>query len=1195
MPTMLHVIVCGLLLLSCLAATCGARRGADPPRYRTAYACEGSHLHIACDEGHLVQLIRANYGRFSISICNEHGNLDWSVDCMSHRSFRVMQQSCDLKKGCTLPASTAVFGDPCPGTLKYLEAHYQCIPESTTTSSPKPPPPLPFPPLVVQDPTHHSSPGTQVVQVPSRGKDLPAEAIGPIDSAEGQDTEEEEEEETVEVQKPFPPPIHQPPVPEHVLDDGFPFRGNTPSTAMPTNPAFTESVPDSTPSDLLTGFCQPIFKRDILWNWTRAGEVAVYPCPGGVKGDARWQCGVNPVKWLSERPDLSGCNSFWVGDLERRIQDGASVVNLANELAQKSRVKAHYGGDLLHATSIVQQLISRMEDKLDEDSSSYQRHQVVQELMNSVVDFSSNLLEEHQRNSWGDLPTMEQRAAASSLLEGLERNAMLLVKNQHSNMNYSRVQNNVMVSVRVMDLQSVRDLHFPEPSVVRGTSWAHLDDSIYLPYQTLLESARNGVVKVAFFSYKKMETILDAQFQQQPGPYGEPEAPNVTRVINSRVLAAALGRRRVLGLPQPVLITLRHNQEENMSDPQCVFWDFSKRDWSNQGCWVEDTSRTHTTCACNHLTNFAVLMDVRAVRISYSNDVALQVITYVGCFVSIVCMVLTIITFHFFRSLETDRTIIHKNLCICLLVAEVVFVAGISQTAQRIICGLVAGFLHYFFLAAFMWMFVEGFQLYVMLIEVFDSEKSRLGWYYALAYGIPALIVAVAAAVDPYSYGTERYCWLRADNYFILSFVGPVVAILLANLVFLSIAIYMMCRHASLASSVKSKEQSKLTNLRVWIRSATVLVFLLGLTWAFGLLYLNAESIVMAYLFTFLNSLQGLFIFVFHCLRNEKVRNEYKKFVRQSSWLPMCFRKEKCSTERTSYAHSNGTAASAPSAGGQHSISNQFWNLPKNQDSTTTQSTFMKSATLDRPSTRAVSQLHNTRTTPRSASVVPRHKLRSYDPDGIDADLSLADCSVVDSDFASDFSEGPQQPPPYGHFGNGGVFLDHIYETIDEDECSGVPRQCSAVHQDLLECHARSRSDVSHQSGSSFGGDRRPLIQHSIPRTLHLLRDVDTRDGSDFVSDEVSALRNEVSALRDELSARHEELASPPSGEVPRCCDGLSRYPPETPEFGEDPTIVMAVFDGDRVQCRLQGSNKPVVKMAAKHPCQPSAHLSTDC
>jgi len=50
-----------------------------------------------------------------------------------------------------------------------------------------------------------------------------------------------------------------------------------------------------------------------------------------------------------------------------------------------------------------------------------------------------------------------------------------------------------------------------------------------------------------------------------------------------------------------------------------------------------------------------------------------------------------------------------------------------------------------------------------------------------------------------------------------------------------------------------------------------VLIVLLGPTWAFGLFYVNTESIIMAYLFTILNSLQGVFIFVFHCLMNEKV------------------------------------------------------------------------------------------------------------------------------------------------------------------------------------------------------------------------------------------------------------------------------------------------------------------------------------
>lgn len=68
-----------------------------------------------------------------------------------------------------------------------------------------------------------------------------------------------------------------------------------------------------------------------------------------------------------------------------------------------------------------------------------------------------------------------------------------------------------------------------------------------------------------------------------------------------------------------------------------------------------------------------------------------------------------------------------------------------------------------------------------MLIEVFEAEKSRLGWYYLFGYGAPLVIVAVSCFIDPYSYGTDRYCWLRADNFFIFSFVGPVIAVILVS------------------------------------------------------------------------------------------------------------------------------------------------------------------------------------------------------------------------------------------------------------------------------------------------------------------------------------------------------------------------------------------------------------------------------
>ena len=74
--------------------------------------------------------------------------------------------------------------------------------------------------------------------------------------------------------------------------------------------------------------------------------------------------------------------------------------------------------------------------------------------------------------------------------------------------------------------------------------------------------------------------------------------------------------------------------------------------WSDEGCRVLSTNRTHTQCRCDHLTNFAILMDLHSTRLSAANGVALAAITYVGCSVSIICLLLAIVTFTFFRGLQ---------------------------------------------------------------------------------------------------------------------------------------------------------------------------------------------------------------------------------------------------------------------------------------------------------------------------------------------------------------------------------------------------------------------------------------------------------------------------------------------------------------------------------------------------------------
>lgn len=68
-------------------------------------------------------------------------------------------------------------------------------------------------------------------------------------------------------------------------------------------------------------------------------------------------------------------------------------------------------------------------------------------------------------------------------------------------------------------------------------------------------------------------------------------------------------------------------------------------------------------------------------------------------------------------------------------------------------CRLVAGLLHYWFLAAFFWMSLEGLELYFLVVRVFQGQGLRTRWLCLIGYGAPLLIVAVSAAVYGQGYG----------------------------------------------------------------------------------------------------------------------------------------------------------------------------------------------------------------------------------------------------------------------------------------------------------------------------------------------------------------------------------------------------------------------------------------------------------
>ncbi|XP_063154254.1 adhesion G protein-coupled receptor L2 isoform X11 [Candoia aspera] len=690
-------------------------------------------------------------------------------------------------------------------------------------------------------------------------------------------------------------------------------RGPKPPPAVST----TKIPPVTSFFPLPERFCEPDVARGISWPQTQRGIMVERPCPKGTRGTASYLCMVSTGTWNPKGPDLSNCTSHWVNQLAQKIRSGENAANLANELAKHTKGPI-FAGDVSSSVRLMEQLVDILDAQLqdlkpnEKDSAgrSYnklqKREKTCRAYLKAIVDTVDNLLRAEALESWKDMNSSEQAHAATMLLDTLEEGAFVLADNLLEPTRVAMPTDHIVLEVAVLSTEGqVQDLKFPQ-----GNAGSN---SIQLSSSTVKQNSRNGLAKLVFIIYKSLGRFLSTENATiKLGT--EFAGRNSTIAVNSDVIAASINKEssRVY-LTDPVLFTLAHIDPNNYFNANCSFWNYSERTmmgyWSTQGCKLIDTNKTHTTCACSHLTNFAILMAHRG--IVYKNGMhglLLTVITWVGIVISLVCLAICIFTFCFFRGLQSDRNTIHKNLCINLLIAEFIFLIGIDKTEYKIACPIFAGLLHFFFLAAFAWMCLEGVQLYLMLVEVFESEYSRKKYYYVAGYLFPATVVGVSAAIDYTSYGAKNACWLKVDNYFIWSFIGPVTFIILLNLIFLVITLCKMVKH----SNTLKPDSSRLENIKSWALGAFALLCLLGLTWSFGLLYINEETIVMAYLFTVFNAFQGMFIFIFHCALQKKVRKEYGKCFRHSyccGGLPTesPHSSVKASTTRTSARYSSGT------------------------------------------------------------------------------------------------------------------------------------------------------------------------------------------------------------------------------------------------------------------------------------------------
>ncbi|KAK3777878.1 hypothetical protein RRG08_038124 [Elysia crispata] len=266
------------------------------------------------------------------------------------------------------------------------------------------------------------------------------------------------------------------------------------------------------------------------------------------------------------------------------------------------------------------------------------------------------------------------------------------------------------------------------------------------------------------------------------------------------------------------------------------------------------------------------------------NDTAiiLSYVYFIGCVISLGVLVISLFIFLWFKSLQCQRTSIHKNLIISfilrflviiILFEPVVFDHDLWYSSHEWLCrGM--WFLKYFAMVAnFFWMLVEGFFLHLILVlRPLDNQKAPFLLFYFIGWVIPFLVTLAWAVVMQINH--ESKCWSdNSSTPYILIIYVPIMLSLLINLLILMNLVRIVI--AKLCSG-HTNERSKICRT---IKSTVLLVFLLGII---NLLFFyrphnKQGKIIYRYVNAILPPLQGIFVSLLYCVMNAEVQRALKK------------------------------------------------------------------------------------------------------------------------------------------------------------------------------------------------------------------------------------------------------------------------------------------------------------------------------
>ncbi|XP_030582170.1 adhesion G-protein coupled receptor G1-like [Archocentrus centrarchus] len=348
-------------------------------------------------------------------------------------------------------------------------------------------------------------------------------------------------------------------------------------------------------------------------------------------------------------------------------------------------------------------------------------------------------------------------------------------------------------------------------------------------------------------------------------------------VYDQRLVGLSVQGKNISGLQQRVNITVEITRKINETQtPSCQFFDFSTNSFSQDGCITLSTP-SNVTCSCDHFTYFAVLMV--PVSISLEDQEILTYLTLTGCCFSLLTLAIAVLLFITNGTLREDASMkIHINLVIALILLNLHFLPSqtVAAGSSTGLCFYMALLLHYSLLATFSWMALEGFNLYLLVVKVFDIYVSRyLLKLCVVGWGVPAVIVSVVVIIDRAFYGHvsnsdgTAICYITNETVKVVTTAGLFSMVFFFNMIMFGVTV------RRVFSVGHRKKFGHIDRKRVGQHICRLLGVsaLLGITW--GLVFFSFGSLTTpgVYLFCILNSLQGFFIFLWFVMSLRKAKN----------------------------------------------------------------------------------------------------------------------------------------------------------------------------------------------------------------------------------------------------------------------------------------------------------------------------------